>query len=92
MLTRIADLRQSGRIRAPRGTGTLIKAPKPGQERRIDLPSIGPLTVEGVARAGLAGLALLAGEAVVAEPERLMQAADRAKVFVVGVAPAGRPS
>jgi DUF1009 family protein len=93
MLTRIAELRHSGRIRAPHGTGTLIKAPKPGQERRIDLPSVGPSTVEGVARAGLAGLALLAGEAIVAEPERLMQAADRAKVFVVGVPPtAGRPS
>jgi DUF1009 family protein len=93
MLDRIVELRRSGRIRVPEGTGTLVKAPKPGQELRIDLPSIGPQTIEGVARAGLAGLALVANETIVAEPERLMQAADRAKVFVVGIPlSSGRPS
>jgi DUF1009 family protein len=63
----------------------LVKAPKRGQDRRFDLPSIGPQTVEGIVRAGLAGIAVTAGETIVAEPERLVQAADRAKVFVVCV-------
>jgi DUF1009 family protein len=89
MLERVAEMRRLGRIRAPAGTGVLIKAPKPGQERRVDLPSMGPHTVAGVARAGLAGLALVAGETIIAEPERVVEAADRAKVFVVGV-PAAR--
>jgi DUF1009 family protein len=52
------------------------------------MPSIGPLTVDGVARAGLAGIAVVAGSTIVAEPEQLIAAADRANVFVLGT-PAG---
>ena len=62
------------------------KAPKPGQDRRFDLPSIGPLTVEGAARAGLAGIAVVGGSTIMAEPEKLALAADRADIFVVGMA------
>jgi UDP-2,3-diacylglucosamine hydrolase len=89
MLERIVTLRQEGRIRAPAGTGVLVKAPKPQQDRRFDLPTIGPETVAAVARAGLAGLAAVAGAAIVAEPQRLAQLAEARGVFVVGVAPAG---
>lgn len=85
MLERIAALRASGRIRASTVGGVLVKAPKRGQDRRFDLPSIGPQTVEGIVRAGLAGIAVAAGETIVAEPSLLVQAADRAKIFVVGV-------
>ena len=84
MLARVADLRRSKRFRAPLGTGVLIKAPKPGQDRRFDLPSIGPRTIEGVADAGLAGLAVIAGGTIVAEPQIVVQKADQAKVFVAG--------
>jgi UDP-2,3-diacylglucosamine hydrolase len=85
MLERIADLRSHGRIRVPAGVGVLVKAPKTGQDHRFDLPSIGPRTVEGVARAGLAGLAVLADATLVAEAGRVVMAADRAGIFVVGV-------
>jgi hypothetical protein len=85
MLARVAEMRANGRIRAPLGMGVLVKAPKPNQDRRFDLPSIGPKTVEGVVRAGLAGLAVVAGETVIAEPERLVAAAENAGVFVAGV-------
>ena len=85
MLSRIAELRRLGRVTAPPGTGVLVKAPKPGQDRRFDLPSIGPRTIENVARAGLAGVAVAAGSAIVAEPEAVAAAADRAGVFVLGV-------
>jgi DUF1009 family protein len=88
MLERIAALRASGHIRASTAGGVLVKAPKRGQDRRFDLPSIGPRTVEGAARAGLAGIAVVAGSTIVAEPERLIAAADRANIFVVGL-PAG---
>lgn len=84
MLARLAELRSSGRIRAV--GGVLVKAPTPGQDRRMDLPTIGPHTVEGAARAGLNGLAVVAGSSIVAEPERIGAAADRANLFVVGVA------
>jgi hypothetical protein len=85
MLARVAELRRSGRINTPAGTGVLVKAAKLGQDQRIDLPVIGPPTVEAVSAAGLAGIAVVSGSTVVAEPERISAAADRAKVFVVGV-------
>ena len=85
MLARVAELRRNHRFRAPAGTGVLVKAPKPGQDRRFDLPSIGPRTVEGVAAAGLAGLAVVAGGAIAAEPQELVEKADRAGIFVVGL-------
>lgn len=88
MLTRVAELRASGRVGAPAGVGVLVKAPKPAQDHRFDLPSIGPTTVAGVARARLAGIAVVGGTTVIAEPERLVSDADRAGIFVVGV-PAG---
>jgi DUF1009 family protein len=85
LLARIADLRRSRRVRTPQGVGVLVKAPKPGQDRRFDLPSIGPRTVEAVAAAGLGGIAVVAGATIVAEPERITRLADRAGMFVVGV-------
>ena len=88
MLERIAALRASGHIRASTVGGVLVKAPKRGQDLRFDLPSIGPRTVEGAARAGLAGIAVVAGSTIVAEPERLIAVADRANIFIVGL-PAG---
>ena len=84
LLDRVAQLRANGRVRAPAGSGVLVKAPKRGQDLRYDMPSIGPLTVEGVARAGLAGIAVVAGSTIIAEPGQLVRAADRAKVFVIG--------
>jgi DUF1009 family protein len=85
MLARIAELRRLGRVTSPPGVGVLVKAPKPGQDRRFDLPSIGPRTIENVARAGLAGLAVTAGSTMIAEPEEVTAAADRTKIFFVGV-------
>jgi UDP-2,3-diacylglucosamine hydrolase len=84
MLARVAELRRNGRIRRTAG-GVLVKAPKSGQDRRLDLPAIGPQTIEGAARAALDGIALVAGSSIVAEPERIGQLADRGKLFVVGV-------
>jgi DUF1009 family protein len=85
MLQRVADLRSQGRVTAPAGTGVLVKAPKAGQDRRVDLPSIGPKTIENVARAGLAGIAVTAGSTVIADASEVIAAADRAKIFVAGV-------
>ncbi len=85
LLDRIAGLRRLGRVTSAPGSGVLVKAPKPGQDRRFDLPSIGPRTVENIARAGLAGLAVTAGSTMIAEPEAVIAAADREKIFLVGV-------
>jgi DUF1009 family protein len=85
MLARIVELRRLGRVTSPPGTGVLVKAPKPGQDRRFDLPSIGPRTIENVARAGLAGLAVTAGSTMVAEAGKVTAAADGEGIFLVGV-------
>src|SRR5215469_7727730 len=89
MLVRIGELRRLGRVTAPRGVGVLVKAPKPGQDRRFDLPSIGPRTIELVASAGLAGLAVSAGSTMIAEAEAAIAEADRQNIFLVGVREAG---
>ncbi len=91
MLARLAELRKSGGVRFAAGTGVLVKAPKPGQDRRIDLPSIGPTTIEHARAAGLNGIAVIAGSAIVAEPQQVADLADRAKLFVVGVRDEGAP-
>jgi DUF1009 family protein len=85
MLARVAELRRNGRIRSAAGRGVVVKAVKIGQDHRIDLPSIGPQTVEAAAAAELAGVAVVAGTTIVADPERVVSAADRAGLFVVGV-------
>jgi UDP-2,3-diacylglucosamine hydrolase len=85
MLARVAQLRAEGRVTTPAGVGVLVKAPKPGQDRRFDLPAIGPRTIENVARAGLAGLAVAAGSTIIAEPAQTIAAADRTQIFLAGV-------
>jgi DUF1009 family protein len=78
-------LRAEGRIRAKPGRGVLVKAPKSGQDLRFDLPTIGPRTVQGVAAAGLGGVAIVSGNTIVVEPQAMIEAADAAGLFVTGV-------
>ncbi len=65
--------------------GVLFKGPKPGQDRRMDLPAIGPDTVSAAARAGLAGIAVAAGETLMIERDTLLAQADAAGLFVYGL-------
>jgi DUF1009 family protein len=85
LLARVARLRGEGRIRARAGRGVLVKAPKSGQDLRFDLPTIGSRTVEGAAAAGLGGVAILAGNTIVVEPQAMIEAADAAGLFVTGL-------
>ncbi|GEC15997.1 LpxI family protein [Nitrobacter winogradskyi] len=85
LLARIAQLRAAGRIRAKAPRGVLVKAPKHGQDLRYDLPTLGPRTIANAAAAGLAGLAVVAGNTLVAEPQALVDAADSSDLFVVGL-------
>jgi DUF1009 family protein len=85
LLARVARLRAEGRIRAKSARGVLVKAPKSGQDLRFDLPTIGPRTVEGAAAAKLAGIAIVAGNTIVVEPQTVIKAADAAGLFVTGL-------
>jgi UDP-2,3-diacylglucosamine hydrolase len=92
MLARVAELRATKRIRTPAGVGVLVKAPKIGQDHRLDLPSVGPSTIEGTVAARLSGIAVVANATLVADLAEVAAAADRAKIFVVGVSDDGSMS
>src|SRR5450432_2573333 len=82
LLARVARLRGEGRIRAKAARGVLVKAPKSGQDLRFDLPTVGSRTVEGVAKAGLAGIAIIAGHTIAADSQAMIEAADKAGLFI----------
>lgn len=83
MLARCAELRRTRyRFRRKR-LGVLVKAPKPGQENRVDLPTIGPRTIERAAEAGLSGIAVTAGGVLIVERDATIAAANRARLFLL---------
>ncbi|KFE35326.1 LpxI family protein [Thioclava atlantica] len=62
--------------------GVFYKAPKPGQDRRVDLPAIGVTTVENAAAAGLAGIAFEAGGVMLLDRAAVIAAAESAGLFL----------
>jgi len=87
MLKRVADLPPVLLGSAEARRGVLVKRPKPIQERRIDLPTIGVRTIEGAAAVGLAGVAVEANGALAVRRDEIIAAADRAGLFVYGFMP-----
>lgn len=73
---------RGGDLPAGRRRGVFYKAPKPGQDRRIDLPALGPDSVAQAAAAGLAGIAWQAGGVLVLDRDETVAAADDAGVFL----------
>jgi len=65
----------------------VVKRLKPGQDERFDLPAVGPRTLEVMAEVGARVLAVEAGKTLLLEAERLLAAADRAGIALVGVEP-----
>lgn len=88
MLRRVAELPAHLRGAPGQGSGVLAKAPKPIQETRVDLPTIGLATVEAVARAGLAGIVGETGRLLVLDRDDVIRRADELGIFVLGVEPA----
>lgn len=82
MLQRVAHLRVTKFAKSQRGV--LVKRPKPGQELRIDLPTIGPDTAELASRAGLAGIAVLANATIAAERDDLIRCANESELYIEG--------
>jgi len=85
MLRRLALQRRLPEGGAGPRRGVLVKRPKPRQEMRVDMPAIGPRTVEAAVAAGLSGVAVLAGGAIALERQELRRSADAEGLFVVGV-------
>ena len=85
MLQRCAELKRIGRIRSKGRAGVLVKTAKPNQDLRVDLPTVGPMTIDLAAAAGLAGIAVEASGALIAEKEETLKKADNAGLFVIGI-------
>jgi DUF1009 family protein len=82
-----ALLRRCAGLRRDAPGGVLVKVEKPGQETRIDRPTIGLQTVRLAAEAGLQGIAIEAGTTLLLDRDEVIRAADAAGLFVVGVRP-----
>jgi DUF1009 family protein len=87
-----AMLARCGALRRDGPGGVLVKLVKPGQDRRADLPTIGPGTVDGARIAGLRGIAFEAGGTLMAQREASIAAADNAGLFLLGFDPDNPPS
>jgi len=83
MLRFVAETPEKLRHRA---RGVLVKAPKPGQDLRIDMPAIGPTTIAAAIHAGLAGVFIAANEVLLIDRDETLQAADEAGLFLLAEA------
>jgi DUF1009 family protein len=81
-----AMLARARGLARPGPGGVLVKLVKPGQDRRADLPTIGPRTIAACAEAGLRGIAFEAGGTMLTDRAATIAEADRAGLFLVGVA------
>lgn len=86
MLERVAAL---GRAEGAARRGVLAKGPKPGQELRVDMPAIGPRTIELAVAAGFAGVAVEAGAVLILDRDEAIRAADAHGCAIEGLASAG---
>jgi DUF1009 family protein len=80
-----AMLARARGLARPGPGGVLVKMVKPGQDRRADLPTIGPATVAACAAAGLRGIAFEAGGTMLTDRAATIRDADAAGIFLVGV-------
>lgn len=84
-----AMLARSADILARRGhstaQGVLVKLPKLGQDRSVDLPTLGMTTMQGVQNAGLAGIAFQGGGTLLIDRDACIDFANRHQLFVLGL-------
>jgi DUF1009 family protein len=87
MIARVAELPEHLRGSEARRKGVLVKARKPTQDGRTDLPVIGTQTVAKAARVGLAGIAVETGAALIVNKRAVAEAADKSGLFLFGFEP-----
>jgi len=86
MIARVGQLREILRGTPEKKRGVLVKALKPTQDAKTDMPVIGVETVRRVAEVGLAGIALEAGKSLIVDKRAVRDEADRLGLFVTGIA------
>jgi UDP-2,3-diacylglucosamine hydrolase len=82
MLDAVAQLPADLRPDSTQGKGVYYKAPKPGQDLRIDLPTLGVQTVHRAAAAGLAGIAWQAGGVICLDLPEMIRTATETGLFL----------
>lgn len=87
MIGRINALPEQLRGTPAKRRGVLVKAPKPIQDRKTDLPVVGVETLHNAAAAGLAGVAVETGGALIVDRSAVIRTADELGLFVTGIAP-----
>lgn len=80
-------IRRCGGYKRKGDGGVLVKLRKPQQDMRVDLPTIGPRSVERAKEAGLRGIVVHAGNSLIVDEADMIKAADKAGIFVMGVNP-----
>ncbi len=80
-------LKRAASLAFPGLGGVLVKLVKPGQDRRADLPTIGPRTLQAAHAAGLRGVAFEAGGTLLTDRAACIAAADTAGLFLYGIPP-----
>ncbi len=80
-----ALIHRSAALKRKGSKGVLVKVAKPQQDRRVDLPTIGPNTIQSVAEAGFAGIAVQADSVLFSEADKAVKLANQMGVFIIGV-------
>jgi hypothetical protein len=83
LIERVGVLKASGRVKWTGRSGVLAKCARPNQDLRVDMPTIGPATVEAVARVGLAGIAIEAGRVMIADRPQTVALAEQTDTFII---------
>lgn len=80
-------IRRCKNYRRKGGGGVLVKLRKPTQDMRIDLPTIGPRSVELAHESELAGIVVHAGNGLIVDEAETIALADKYGMFIMGVTP-----
>lgn len=64
---------------------TLCKGARAGHDRRSDVPTVGPKTLENLFAAGGRCLALAAGDVIMLEKQKMIERADEMGMVIVGI-------
>jgi DUF1009 family protein len=82
-----AMLARTGAVARPGPGGVLVKLVKPCQDRRTDLPTLGPATIDAATAAGLQGIAFEADGTILLDRTAMIAAADAAGLFLLAIDP-----
>lgn len=80
-------IQRCGPLKREGSAPVLVKLSKPGQDQDLDLPTIGPQTIENAAAAGLAGIATQAAQSFIHDMDAVKDQADKHGLFVIGIEP-----